>query len=74
MWGDVRLGYDDEQNCEYIEYKERQTKTRTGTDFSNIRLQKPRMYATATARCPIALYKAYSDKRPDGFSGKIQIP
>ena len=71
MWGDIRLGFDEEQNLEYLEYNERQTKTRTGININNIRLQKPRMYATNSARCPVHIYKEYSDKRPDGFSGEI---
>ncbi|MEW8546437.1 MAG: DUF3504 domain-containing protein [Candidatus Thiodiazotropha sp.] len=68
MWGDIQLGYDTELNLEYLEYNERQTKTRTGVDTRNIRPEKPRMYATGTERCPIQVYKSYDSLRPENFS------
>lgn len=68
MWGDVHLGFDTELNLEYLEYNERQTKTRTGVDIRNVRPEKPRMYATGTERCPIEVYKAYDSLRPANFS------
>jgi hypothetical protein len=52
MWGDINLCYDNELQSEYLEFNERQTKTRTGIDLNNIRFQKPRMYATGNDRCP----------------------
>ncbi|KAK3101114.1 hypothetical protein FSP39_001042 [Pinctada imbricata] len=68
-WGDVRLAYDVELKKEYLEYNERQTKTRTGADVSLYR-NKPRMYAMAEnpQRCPIEVYKTYRDKRPAQYS------
>ncbi|XP_053401130.1 uncharacterized protein LOC128557606 [Mercenaria mercenaria] len=69
MWGDVKLGFDSATGTEYLEYNERQTKTRTGIDPSNIRRQKPRMYATGTDRCPVETYKVYAKQRPENFSG-----
>ena len=57
--GDLTLAFDSELNKEYIEYNERQTKTRTGENVNNIRT-KPRMYATYDDRCPVATY----NKRP----------
>lgn len=63
------MGYDYVQQREYLEFLERQTKTRTGININNIRQENPRMYATGDNRCPVATYKKYADKRPDGFSG-----
>ena len=65
--GDLTLAFDSELNKEFIEYNERQTKTRTGENVNNIRT-KPRMYATYDDRCPVATYKKYMDKRPENFS------
>ena len=52
-WGGVKLGYDQTAGKEYLEYNERQTKTRTGEDCSLFRT-KPRMYENKedTSRCP----------------------
>ena len=36
-YGDLKLGYDSQLQAEYVEYNERQTKTRTGADVNNIR-------------------------------------
>jgi len=55
------MGFDSGLYLEYLEYNERQTKTRIGIDPSNVRRQKPRLYATGTERCPVATYKAYAD-------------
>ena len=65
-WGDLQLCYDHDLQKEYIEFNERQTKTRTGEDISNTRKEKPRMYAElGHPRCPVATYKKYADKRPE---------
>ena len=69
MWGDITLHNDTELNTEYLEYNERQTKTRTGVDLNNIRKEKPRVYANHTDTCPIEIYKKYADHRPDQYSG-----
>ena len=67
-WGDIQLCFDSEMNAEYLEYSERQTKTRTGVDVRDTRKSKPRMYATAVpGRCPIECYKFYADRRPADF-------
>ena len=68
-WGDVRLGFDKELDKHYLEYNERQTKTRTGADISMYR-NKPRMYEMpeTPGRCPVNIYKTYRDKRPQGYS------
>ena len=73
LWGDIVLCFDTELNKEYLEYNERQTKTRTGVDMRNIRQQKPRMYATDDEDCPILTYKKYANLRPAECLGKQNI-
>ena len=66
QWGDLNLCSDSDLNQEYIDFNERQTKTRTREDVSNTRKDKPRMYARPDSeRCPVTLYKKYADKRPE---------
>lgn len=67
-WGDVTLCLDAEVNQEYLEYNERQTKTRTGENLNNVRLTKPKMYATGNNNCPVQLYKKFANKRPDSMN------
>jgi hypothetical protein len=64
-WADVTLHSD--PDCEYLEYNERTTKTRTGADTTNTRACPPRMYATPDNpdRCPVNVYKAYAEHRPE---------
>ena len=66
-WGDVILKTDSGDK-EYLEYFERQTKTRTGEDPRNQRPIKPRMYANNDAisvdRDPVHVYKMYKETRP----------
>ena len=63
------MGFDKELDKHYLEYNERQTKTRTGADISMYR-NKPRMYEMPETpdRCPVNIYKTYSDKRHQGYS------
>ena len=66
-WGDVVLKKDAEGK-EYLEFTERQTKTRTGENPMNRRSVKLRMYENLTAgfeRNPVFLYKLYKAKRPE---------
>ena len=51
---------------EYLEYNERQTKTRTGENIVDIRQIKPKRFATGDARDPMLsyMYKLYASKRP----------
>ena len=46
-WGDVQL-LTDVNGAEYLEYSERQTKTRTGAEPRNVRAVKPKAYSFAT--------------------------
>ena len=66
-WGDIVLKTDSDGK-EYLEYFERQTKTRTGEDPRNQRPIKPRMYSNNDAisidRDPVHVYKMYKEKRP----------
>lgn len=70
QWGDIVLNYDQVLGLEYLEYSERQTKTRTGEDLRNVRGPKPRMNQNPSIldRCPVHIYKTYQDKRPGDFS------
>ena len=51
---------------EYLEFNERQTKTRTGSDCRDIRAMPPKMFATdGSEKDPIVVYKLYAQKRPE---------
>ena len=64
-WGDVKL-HKTANGVEYLEFNERQTKTRTGSDYSNVRAVPPKMFATdETERDPVAVYKFFARKRPE---------
>ena len=69
-WGDIVLKTDSDGK-EYLEYFERQTKTRTGEDPRNQRPIKPRMYANNDAisidRDSVHVYKMYKEKRPSSM-------
>ena len=67
-WGDIQLKEDisDGEAIQYLEYTERQTKTRTGENPRDIRPVKPRMYENENKeRCPVQLYKAFAQRRPE---------
>ena len=44
-WGDVKL-HKTASRVEYLEFNERKTKTRTGSDYSDARAAPPKMFAT----------------------------
>ena len=73
-WGDIVLKTDSDGK-EYLEYFERQTKTRTGEDPRNQRPIKPRMYAnndaTSIDRDPVHVYKMCKEKRPPSIHVSI---
>ena len=48
---------------EYLEYSQRQTKTRTGAEPRNVRAVKTKAFAA-----PVAVYKIYYKKRPDAMN------
>ena len=51
---------------EHLEFNERQTKTRTGSDCRDIRAMPPKMFATdGSEKDPIVVYKRYTQRRPE---------
>ena len=50
---------------EHLEFKERQTKSRAGSDCSDVRDVPPKMFATdGNERDLVAVYKFFVMKRP----------
>ena len=75
-WGDVTLKRDD-GGCEYLEFSERQTKTRTRENPRDIRTAKPNLWANMNNpdRCPIKIYKKICGNKTYRFLGaKSSIP
>ena len=69
-WGDVQL-LTDVNGDEYLEFSERQTKTRTGAEPRNVRPVKPKAYSFGNGspdRDPAFVYKVYSEKRPSSMT------
>ena len=51
---------------EYLEFNERQTKTRTGTDPRDVRAFAPKMFsANGGENDPVAVYKVFAEKIPE---------
>ena len=69
LWGDVTLKTDSTGH-EYLQFEERQTKTRQGENPKDIREVTPKMFANREMpeRCPIEVYKVYASKRPQDLS------
>ncbi|XP_052230266.1 uncharacterized protein LOC127844242 [Dreissena polymorpha] len=67
-WGDLKLCTDDEGN-EYLEFEERQSKTRQGGNPRDVRDVKPKMWANEIVgeKCPVAIYKEYTSRRPADY-------
>ena len=64
-WGDVKLK-EIADGKEYLEFNERQTKTRTSSDCHDIRAMPPKMFTTdGSEKDPIVVYKLYARKRPE---------
>ena len=70
QWGDVKLQIDSEGN-EFLEYNERQTKTRTGVNPRDTRAFMPKAFANKAdpSKCPVQLYKEFTRRRPESFTG-----
>ena len=63
-WGDVKL-CKTSTGQEYLEFNERETKTRTGIDPRNVRTIAPKMFAVPNnEKCPVKAYKVYKEKQP----------
>ena len=68
-WGDVRLCQNG-RGEEYLEFNERQTKTRTGDNLRDVRKVNPKMFAVqGSDKCPVAVNKFYASKRPNDMNG-----
>lgn len=69
-WGDVELKKDS-RGMVFLELTERQTKTRTGANYKDVRQVTSNNFGTVDTenpRDPIMFYKLYASKRPAGFS------
>ena len=68
QWRDVKLNRDS-SGVEFLEFTERQTKTRQGENPKDILEVKPKMFAISENRnrCPVEVYKAYAAKRPADY-------
>ena len=63
-WGDVQLRQSTNGE-EFLEYSERQTKTRTGENPRDVRQIKPKMFSVpGSEKDPFAAYKLYAKKGP----------
>ncbi|XP_056000117.1 uncharacterized protein KIAA1958-like [Ostrea edulis] len=64
-WSDIQLKKD-ENDREYLEYRERETKTRTGELSTHLRAFRPKQFAVPDdpSSCPVATYKAFRHHRP----------
>ncbi|XP_068747374.1 uncharacterized protein KIAA1958-like, partial [Montipora capricornis] len=63
-WGDVKL-CQTSTGQEYLEFNERETKTRSGNDPWNVRAIATKMFAVPNnEKCPVKAYKIYAEKRP----------
>ena len=65
-WGDVKLK-ETADGEDYLEFNERQTKTRTGSDCRDVRAMPPKMFATdGSEKDPVVIYKlSLRPERPE---------
>ena len=64
-WGDVQLKASAD-GVQFLEYTERQTKTRTGAEPKDTRAVKPKMFSVpGSDRDPVKAYHLYASKRPE---------
>ena len=69
-WGDVQLRQTTNGE-EFLEYTEKQTKTRTGENPRDVRQIKPKMFSVqGSERDTVAVYKFYAEKRPSEMNDK----
>ena len=65
-WGDVGRKETAADGTTFLEYNERQTKTRTGVDQKDSRTVKSKMFAVVgRERDPVRAYDLSASKRPD---------
>lgn len=64
-WSDVKLKQTADGE-KHLEFNEKQTKTRAGSDCRNVRKIAPKMFATdGSGRDPVVTYNLYARKRPE---------
>ena len=64
-WGDIQLKISAD-GVDFLEYTERQTKTRTSAEPQDIRTVKPKMFSVpGSDRDPVQAYHLYVFKRPE---------
>ena len=64
-WGDVQLKTSAD-GVQFLEYTERQTKTRTGAEPKDTRTVKPKMFSVPSSdRDPVKAYHLFASKRPE---------
>ena len=64
-WGDVQLKTSAD-GVQFLEYTERQTKTRTGVEPKDTRTVKPKMFSVPSSdRDPVKAYHLFASKRPE---------
>ena len=64
-WGDIQLKTSAD-GVEFLQYTERQTKTRTGAESKDIRAVKPKMFSVpGSDRDPVQAYHLYASNRPE---------
>ncbi|CAH3163643.1 unnamed protein product, partial [Porites lobata] len=67
-WGDVKLKKTS-TGVEFLEYGERQTKTRLGDDTNDVRPIAPKMFSLPNSdRCPVLTYKPWFKQSPVGVN------
>ena len=65
MLGGCKATENRKRSGEFLEFNERPTKTRTGSDH-DVRLVPPKKFSTdGTERDPVVLYKLFATKRPE---------
>ena len=64
-WSDIELR-SDENGREYLEFNERETKTRTGENSTHLRAFRPKQFANPDdpSNCPVTAFKIFRDRRP----------
>ena len=70
-WGDVKL-LTDENGDDYLQFEERDTKTRTGEENGS-RAFAPKMFPSKAQPecCPVAVYKEFEKRRPAAMKEEV---
>ncbi len=67
-WGDFKPVYVENGEISYIEWNERETKTRNGTNTSSSRVFTPKLFPNNeedSCKCPVKAFLTYKEHRPD---------